>query len=106
MRQGQTIDPGDQRAGALLREARLRAGLTQQELADLLGWSPDTLASYEIGRRGLRVAHLFAVAEALNLPPAALLLTEPQAPEVLRRLGANAERWGQTRLFLESLDDA
>jgi hypothetical protein len=49
--------------------------------------------------------HLFAVAEALNLPPAALLLIEPQAPEVLRRLGANAERWGQTRLFLESLDD-
>lgn len=104
MRQGQNIDGGNQRAGALLREARLRAGLTQHELAARLGWSPDTYASYETGRRGLRVAQLFEVAAALAVPPAALLIEEPQAADVLRRLGANAERWGQARLFLEAVE--
>ncbi|RRR75484.1 MAG: XRE family transcriptional regulator [Candidatus Viridilinea halotolerans] len=37
MRQGATIDVGDQQVGTLLREARLRAGLTQHELAVRLG---------------------------------------------------------------------
>lgn len=104
MRQGQVIDQGDQQVGALLREARLRAGLTQHELATRLAWSPDTLASYETGRRGLRVAQLLEVARALDLPPAALLLSEAQEVTVLRRLGANAERWGQVLLFLDALE--
>jgi transcriptional regulator with XRE-family HTH domain len=103
MRQGQIVDTGDQQAGALLREARLRAGLTQHELALRLGWSPDTLASYEIGRRGLRAAQLIEVAGALSLPPAALLIDIPEATEVLRRLGDSRERWGQVRLFLDAL---
>jgi transcriptional regulator with XRE-family HTH domain len=104
MRQGTTIDAGDQQVGALLREARLRAGLTQHELAARLGWSPGALASYETGRRGLRVAQLFVLAAALGVPPAALLIEEPQAAGVLRRLGASAERWGQVGLFLDALE--
>jgi uncharacterized protein len=103
MRQGRVIDIGDQQAGALLREARLRAGLTQHELALRLGWSPDTLASYETGRRGLRVAQLMELGVALGLPPAALLLDLPEAAEVLRHLGNSRERWAQVRLFLEAL---
>ena len=103
MRQGHVIDDGDQRAGALLREARLRVGLTQQELATRLGWSADTLASYETGRRGLRVAHLFELATVLALPPAALFIDEVRAGEVLHRL-SSAERWAQVSLFLDALD--
>ena len=104
MRQGQVITPEDQQVGGLLREARLRAGLTQHELAARLGWSPDTLASYETGRRGLRVAQLLEVARTLDVPPAALLVTDPQAITVLQRLGSISERWGQVLLFLEALD--
>lgn len=103
MRQGRVVDTGDQRAGALLREARLRAGLTQYELAMRLDWSPDTLASYETGRRGLRAAQLIEVAAALGLPPAAMLIDLPEATEVLRRLGDSPERWAQVRLFLDAL---
>ena len=104
MRQGQTIDAGDQRVGSALREARLAASLTQQELATRLGWSPDTLANYETGRRGLRAAQIAEVARALNLPAAALLLDVPQATAVLRRLGNDPERWSQVALFLDALD--
>lgn len=103
MRQGRVVDSGDQQAGSLLREARLRAGLTQHELALRVGWSPDTLANYETGRRGLRAAQLIEVASALGVPPAALLLDVPEAGEVLRRLGDSRKRWGQVRLFLEAL---
>lgn len=104
MREGQVIHTGDQEAGSLLREARLRAGLTQHELATRLGWSPDTLASYETGRRGLRVAQLFEIAQTLELPPSALLATDPQAIRVMQRLGSDAERWAQVALFLDALD--
>lgn len=105
MRQGRIVDSGDQQAGALLREARLRAGLTQHELALRVGWSPDTLASYETGRRGLRAAQLLEVASALGVPPASLLVDVPEATEVLRRLGDKRERWSQVRLFLDALTE-
>jgi transcriptional regulator with XRE-family HTH domain len=104
VRQGQAIDTKNQQVGQALRDARLGAGLTQQELATRLGWSPDTLASYETGRRGLRAAQLAEVARALNIPTAALFLAAPQAAAVLRSLGDSPERWAQVALFLEALD--
>jgi transcriptional regulator with XRE-family HTH domain len=104
MRQGHVINPGDQWVGAVLREARLQAGYTQYALATRLGWSPDTLASYETGRRGLRAAQLVEVAQALGLPPTALLSDDPQIVAVLRQLGTSTELWGQVRLFLEALE--
>jgi transcriptional regulator with XRE-family HTH domain len=73
-------------------------------LAARLDWSPATLASYETGRRGLRVAQLSDVAKALHLPPAALLTTEDHAVDVLRRLNTDVERWGQVSLFLDALE--
>ncbi len=38
-------------AGSLLRSARLRLGLSQTTLADLLGIAQPTLSAYESGRR-------------------------------------------------------
>jgi hypothetical protein len=57
-----------------------------------------------VGRRGLRAAQLVEVAQALGLPPTALLSDDPQIVAVLRQLGTRIERWGQVRLFLDALD--
>jgi transcriptional regulator with XRE-family HTH domain len=45
-------------AAALIREARRRAGLTQQELAARSGTSQPTLSTYESGRKDPSVATL------------------------------------------------
>jgi transcriptional regulator with XRE-family HTH domain len=41
----------DQLAGALLRSARQRMGLSQRGFADLIGVAQPTLSAYESGRR-------------------------------------------------------
>lgn len=41
----------DQLAGALLRSARIRTGLSQTAFAELLGIAQPTLSVYETGRR-------------------------------------------------------
>ena len=42
---------GDQLAGALLRSARIRSGLSQRAFANLIGVAQPTLSAYESGRR-------------------------------------------------------
>jgi transcriptional regulator with XRE-family HTH domain len=58
---------------SLLRERRLAADLTQQELADTLGTTQSYVAKYEGGERRLDVLEFVAVARALNADPADLL---------------------------------
>ncbi|MGH3283824.1 MAG: helix-turn-helix domain-containing protein [Streptosporangiaceae bacterium] len=58
-------------AGHPLRQARLRRGLTQVELAGLAGLSYSYISMIECGRRGLtRREHVNALAVALKVPPA------------------------------------
>jgi transcriptional regulator with XRE-family HTH domain len=59
--------------GVRVRRCRLWRGLTQQELADLAGWSKSAVSMLETGARGLdsRV-RLRQVAEALRVSPADL----------------------------------
>ena len=45
------MDVNDRVAGALLRNARAQAGMTQVEFAELLGITQSTLSAYECGRR-------------------------------------------------------
>lgn len=54
--------------GALLRQARLEADLTQKDLAEVIGCSPGSLSSYEYGDRPIPIAELELVARHLNLP--------------------------------------
>jgi transcriptional regulator with XRE-family HTH domain len=54
--------------GALLRQARLEADLTQKDLAEVIGCSPGSLSSYEYGDRPIPVAELELIARHLNLP--------------------------------------
>ena len=54
-----------------LRQARLRRGLTQVELAGLAGLASSYISMIECGRRGLtRRDHVNALAAVLRVPPA------------------------------------
>jgi transcriptional regulator with XRE-family HTH domain len=58
---------------AVALDARERAGLTQRELADKLGWPYRTIQRIESGERRLAVEELFVFADALNTTPERLL---------------------------------
>lgn len=54
--------------GVLLRQARLKADLTQRELAELLGCSSSHISDYEYGEQPIPMAELELLARHLNLP--------------------------------------
>lgn len=45
---------------------RVRAGLTQQQLADQLGWSRRIISEIETGKRQVRVDELPEICEAID----------------------------------------
>lgn len=57
----------DEDFALLLRELRLRAGLTQERLAELSGVSAHSVSMLERGRRGPRLSSVSALAAALKL---------------------------------------
>ena len=54
--------------GALLRQARLEAGISQKELAEMVGCSASRLSAYEHGERPIPLAELELLAQYLRLP--------------------------------------
>jgi transcriptional regulator with XRE-family HTH domain len=79
--------------GVLVKRARLEAGTTQRECAELLGCSPSKFSQYEQGNQGLSLPQLEALAHLLNLPPASLwddsftpAETEPEEPLPLAQM--------------------
>jgi transcriptional regulator with XRE-family HTH domain len=54
--------------GALLRQARLDADLTQKDLAEVLGCPSSRISSYEFGERPIPLAELELLARHLSLP--------------------------------------
>jgi transcriptional regulator with XRE-family HTH domain len=65
--------------GILIKRARLNAGKSQRECADLLGCGPSTISQYERGRKGLSLPELEALAYLFDVPVASLL-DDSQAP--------------------------
>lgn len=53
--------------GHLIRETRLKANLTQQELAEKLGVSPATISKYENQGHTVSIGTLSRIAQALEL---------------------------------------
>ena len=49
-----------------IKEIRISRGLTRAQLADLIGCSPRTIESYELGVRSPRVITLCELCVALN----------------------------------------
>ena len=58
----------DRTLGAAIRAARFSRGLTQQDLAEHLGITRATLASYETGRRKIAAETLIQIARLCNKP--------------------------------------
>jgi len=63
--------------GTRIAQARKERGLTQQQLADALGVSQQTLAHYEVGRVGVGAPMLPRLSELLDLSFDEILLGQP-----------------------------
>lgn len=50
----------------MLRERRLKLGLSQAEVANRLGWSQTAVSKVEVGERRLDIEELRQLAEALD----------------------------------------
>ena len=64
-----------------LKEQRKRAGLSQEELAELAGVSRQAVTKWESGRAAPSTKHLFRLAEIFGTTVDLLLPGEPPAPE-------------------------
>lgn len=58
----------DNKIGLQIREARLKAGLKQKELAERIGVSESRISQYEKGSQNPRISTLMKLAEALEIP--------------------------------------
>lgn len=61
--------------GALIKDMRKAAGLSQMKLADRLGVSYQQVQKYEKGASQLTIARLFQIAEAFSVPVGTFLET-------------------------------
>lgn len=85
--------------GESIRAARMRKGLTQEALAELLDITPIHLKNMESSRRNPSVPLLFALMELLDLSVDALVFPERQGGGVLHTDGlSEAEVEALTRL--------
>ncbi len=73
--------------GESIRAARMRKGLTQEALAELLDITPIHLKNMESSRRNPSVPLLFALMELLDLSVDALVFPERQESGVLHTHG-------------------
>jgi transcriptional regulator with XRE-family HTH domain len=67
-----------QLVGRNVRRLRLERGLTQEQLAELSGFSQFYISSLELGRRNPTIVSLFELAQALQSTPAELLMPRPK----------------------------
>ena len=67
------VRPEDQRiVGECLAAARMRAGVTQREVADRLGKPQSFVSAYETGQRRVDLLEFIAIAGALQVDPRAV----------------------------------
>lgn len=68
--EGGRVNAIDRHVGARLRERRVMLGLTQQQLADVIGVTYQQAHKYERGHNRLSAGRLYTVARALGVPVA------------------------------------
>lgn len=99
--------------GRRIAKARKDQGLTQTQLAEVLGISQQTMAHYEVGRLRIAVALLMTTAKALEVAVEVLLNEEPKATKGKRgptsKLQQKIEQIGslprtKQKLLMEMID--
>lgn len=95
-----------QRIGRRIAQARRQARLTQAEVAERLGWTRDSYAHYEYGRRSPQLDRLAAIAATLGVPLAALVTDNDDLAALIMRIAARPDLAGHVSFFLDTLDDA
>jgi transcriptional regulator with XRE-family HTH domain len=95
-----TIAVIDRHVGRRIRARRLAIGMTQRQLADAVGLTPQQIQKYESGANQIKYSRLCQIAGALDLSPAAFfprgdvdgsddafeLVDDPDAMRVLHAL--------------------
>lgn len=71
-----------EKLGKNIRQARLRAGLTQEQLAKVIGLTRTSVNNIEHGRQKLLVHTLIDIANACNISPAILLVPKDEDANV------------------------
>jgi transcriptional regulator with XRE-family HTH domain len=84
-------------AGSLILSARLKAGLTQRQLADRLGVTQPVVAAYESGRRQPTVPTLMRIVSAAGFDLRLSLAPHENHDEVLESLERQRPREEQER---------
>jgi len=79
--------------GEAIRTARMRKGLTQEALAEMLDITPIHLKNMESSRRKPSVPMLFALMELLDFSVDALVFPEREENRVIHAGGLTAEEW-------------
>ena len=95
-----------QRIGRRIAQARRQANLTQAEVAAHLGWTRDSYAHYEYGRRAPQLDRLAAIAATLGVPLAALVTDDEALAAIITRIAARRDLASHVAFFLDTLDDA
>lgn len=89
---------GTKDIGRKLQQAREDAGLSQEQLAGMLGCAQSTLSNYEKGKRRLYLTQLENIAEILNKPIEYFLESDNESPRRLAQLG---ESWSEEPELLQ-----
>lgn len=64
--------------GRRIRDERLWANLSQEGLANRLGWDRTTIVRYELGHTSPQIDRLLAIAHELGIEPARLMPGGPR----------------------------
>ncbi len=93
-------------AAQIIREARLKAGLTQTELAERLGRERAQVARWEIGRQDPNFANLSAVVEACGFALQVEIAEREATPALDAELETSVPQAPQQRVqtLLDKLD--
>jgi transcriptional regulator with XRE-family HTH domain len=92
--------------GRRIADARKRAGLSAQLLAERLSWSRETLVNFELGRRAITVDRLSSIATALGLHPAELLFEHTDAARLAAQIATDQRLYANVRFFVSTMEDA
>jgi transcriptional regulator with XRE-family HTH domain len=89
--------------GKKIQQAREDAGLSQEELASMLGITQSALSNYELGKRRLHLANLQEIARNLNKPLACFLELDDGSAEMEPAGGEDDEVTGEIMQLVSEL---